>query len=367
MEVHTILLHLSLIDKVGPATVERFFQTLTAASITDYSLVYSLSIQDLMYYGRLSQAAAQRIKEGLSDKVLLEKELNLIEHHGISVVTLIDKEYPELLKAIHLPPLVLYIKGDPTILRSRALALVGARKADNYGTIVVKNIVPELVAQGWTLVSGGAIGIDSMVHKATLDAQGNTIAVLGSGLLKPYPSSNIMLFKRIAEQGAVISSFPLQMNALAGNFPARNRIIAGLSKGCIVVQAAQQSGALITARYALEQGREVMAVPGSIDNPLVAGCHALIQEGASLVTSAHDILSLLGEVYTAYKMQPLPIDDLKPVSTAEKILSFLSCPLSFDELLIKTGLSESELRDILWDLQLEDRVTQDFMGLWSLS
>ncbi len=364
MEIRTVLLHLSLIDKVGPATVEKLFQALTAASITNYSALYSFTIQDLMYYGHLSQNTAQRIKEGLSDKALLEKELALSERSGIKLITIIDADYPELLKAIHLPPLTLYVQGDLTILQNRALALVGARKADSYGYSMIKKIVPELVAQKWTLISGGALGIDSMVHKATLEAQGSTIAVLGSGLLKPYPSCNTALFHNIAERGALISSFPLQMSALAGNFPARNRIISGLSKGCIIVQAAQQSGALITARYALEQGREVMAVPGPVDNPLAAGCHALIQEGASLVTSAQDIFSVLG--YTSSVNKKQSEESAKPLGMSDQVLSYLVSSLSFDELLVKTGLPETELRDILWDLQLEGRVTQDFMGLWSI-
>jgi DNA processing protein len=361
MQSREVLLHLSLIPQIGPATVEKLIQTLGAYA--NLPNLYHMQVQDLVHYGSLSYAIAQRIKEGLQDTGILERELALIERHHIQWISLYDGEYPPLLKAIYLPPLVLYVQGNAALLHSKSLACVGSRKADTYGFVVIKKLLPSCIEQGWTLVSGGALGIDTLVHKAAVEARGNTIAVLGSGLLRPYPSSNRELFKKIQETGAVVSAFPLSMEPLAGNFPARNRILAGLSKGCIVVQAALKSGALITARYALEQGREVGAVPGSVDNPLSAGCHQLIQEGAALIASAEDILTLLGETAVILK----PKNDVIFLTPSSQLLSVLATPLSFDELLVKTGLQESILRDLLFELQLDGRITQNFMGLWHSS
>ena len=159
----------------------------------------------------------------------------------------------------------------------------------------VTSFIPELVHNGCSIVSGGALGIDGLAHRATLEAQGVTVAVLGSGLLKPYPAAHKTLFKKIIEcRGALVSCFPLLTEPKPALFPARNRIIAGLSRGCLVVQAGIPSGALITAQYAVDEGREVFAVPGSLDNPLSVGCHRLISQGATLVTSASDILASFG-------------------------------------------------------------------------
>ncbi len=223
-------------------------------------------------------------------------EQELLIKHNIRRITASDVEYPSYLKEIHCPPPQLYVQGELLNSYTKLIAVVGSRKADSYGERVIASLVPELVAHGWAIVSGGALGADSFAHKATLQARGRTIVILGSGLLMPYPSSNRKLFSSIVDQGgSLVSSFSLDTPAYPSNFPARNRIISGMSRGVIVAQAAEKSGARITAHLALEQGREVFAIPGPIDHALSIGCNRLIQQGAKLVQTIDDIFTELGE------------------------------------------------------------------------
>ena len=278
-----VILHLSLIQGIGSATIRKII-----GSFTSLSLLYTLSLKELQYNLPISAASAALIYQGLADKRLLENELLLCQRQGIQIVTVLDDTYPLLLKEIHIPPALLYVKG--VLNKQDWLAVVGSRTADSYGFKRVQELVPALVQRGYGIVSGGAVGIDTAAHEAVLSAGGRTIAVLGSGLLKPYPARNKQLFERIQERGgAVISSFSLLTEPKAGFFPVRNRIIAGLARGCLVVQASEKSGALITAYQALEQGREVGAVPGSVDNPLTVGCHNLIAQGDHLIASVNDL------------------------------------------------------------------------------
>ena len=323
----------------------------------------------------ISQQGAQTIVSGLCDKMWLEKELCLIEKHEINWMTLCDDAYPELLKHIHLPPPLLYWRGEPLKNNQRKIAIVGARKADRYGQQAIDRIVPELVVNDFTITSGGALGADSMAHRAALDADGKTIVVLGSGLLRLYPRENKKLFDRIIEHGGtVLSAFPLCTDPYPANFPARNRIIAGLSDGVIVVQAARKSGARITAQYALEQGRDVFAVPGHIDNELSDGCHALVQEGAKLITGPHDILSEYGievsserTATTSQVRQEKSKHVFEPKDPIQKII-IRACvqAQSIDELAVKTELDLQELQAQLFDLQVAGVIEQDFSGMWRM-
>jgi len=275
------LLHLSLIEGVGPASVKKLLEKVP------FDQLYRLKSADIRYYTAMSEAQAQNIQRGLADNSLLEAELALIEKYEIEIVTLADALYPPLLKEIHLPPILLYMRGVPLSFK-KTLAVVGSREADSYGKRAVNKIVRSL--KGWTIVSGGAVGIDAMAHQVAIKNGARTVAIFGSGLLKPYPRFHSTLYETIIEfGGTLVSSFPLMMGPQKSSFPIRNRIIAGLSEGCLVVQAALASGALITAHHALNEGREVFAVPGPIDNLLSAGCHKLLAEGATLVTCADDI------------------------------------------------------------------------------
>jgi DNA processing protein len=384
----TILLHLSLINGIGPATVLKTLKRLYRAAVpdipyscwtdiisdhnrVDLSQLYDYSVTDVQALG-ISQDLAELMVAGLADRKLLTFEQDLVAKHAIKVITLFDPAYPELLKEIHTPPLVLFVQGDGLTTNAKRFAVVGARKATGYAHRIIDGIVPSMVNQGWQIVSGGALGADAMAHAATIKAGGVTIAVLGSGLLMPYPDANKPLFKAIVESGgAVVSPFPLTMEPERGNFPARNRVIAGLSVGCLVAQAASKSGALITAKYALEQGRHVFAVPGMVDDLLSAGCHELIKQGATLVNSAKDILEDLGEAVVpqqffmpaqhikteAYALVPEPHTD-------DPVLVSLQAPVTLDELCEKTGLAIHELQNRLFDLQLEGKVRQNFAGTW---
>ena len=293
-ETH-ILLHLSLIDGVGPATIQLIREHKPADM--PWAELYRLSLADLRHHFDLGPVVTQNLFYGLGDDGLLKQELALLADEKFSLITILDPSYPALLKHINAPPAVLYIQGADLATFTKCIAIIGSRDADRYGKQVIESFVPPLVEHGWSIVSGGALGADAMAHAATLKAGGKTIAVIGSGLLHPGPTSNLDLFDTIlANDGALLSIFPLSMKSRPENFPIRNRIISGLSRGVIVAQAARKSGTRITAQYALEQGRDVFAIPGLIDNPLSEGCHALIQEGAKLISRVEDVFEEYGEV-----------------------------------------------------------------------
>jgi DNA processing protein len=214
-------------------------------------------------------------------------------HH---LITLTDPRYPTRLREIADPPAVLYVIGDPDLLSATQLGIVGSRNPTPGGSETAHAFASYLTQSGLTITSGLALGVDAAAHRGALEAGGKTIAVAGTGLDRVYPARHRELAHEIAGHGALISEFPLGTPALASNFPRRNRIISGLSLGVLVVEAAVQSGSLITARLAAEQGREVFAIPGSIHNPLARGCHALIRQGAKLVETAADILEELGPI-----------------------------------------------------------------------
>lgn len=362
------LLHLSLITGVGPGIVEKIARVLPYARFHE---LYSWSAQDIMYRARIADPTAQSIAEGLRDTALRDRELRLIQQHSVRWVTIDDASYPQALKNTHLPPVVLYWQGAALSVLERSVAVVGARKANLYGQRVIDAVVPEIVSADWAIVSGGALGADTMAHKAALRAGGVTAAVIGAGLLCPYPKSNERMFVAIAEQGGIVMSpFPLTMEAMPGNFPARNRIIAGLSRATVVVQAAEKSGALITAFFALEQGREVGAVPGHIDDPLSAGCHALLRDGAFLVRSAADVLAALGEEQqrVTVSAQSMVAEEQLQVPfkavPSDPLVAACVCPQFFDDLSTRLGYDELHLRERLMTLQLEGVVEQDSMGRW---
>jgi DNA processing protein len=363
-----ILLHLSLIDGIGPGIIQKIIER--KPNDLSWQDLYTFSKADWMQLF-IQETTAQKIVSGLEADCFAQEQA-LLEKHQFNWTTILDPDYPELLKHIHLPPPVLYWRGTLPSENIKTIAIVGARKADKYGQHAIDLIVPTLVRHGITIVSGGALGADSMAHRATVDAGGNTIAVLGSGLLCPYPQENKRLFDRIIEQGGVVlSAFPLRTTPYPGNFPARNRIIAGLSLGVLVVQAARKSGARITAQFALEQGREVFAIPGPIDNELSDGCHALVQEGAKLITGPEDVLQEIGiefessdtkmaHVSEGRRDGALKLDD--PVQ--ECIMRACVRSQSIDGLADQLELSLAELQTHLFDLQVSGLIEQDFTGRW---
>jgi len=302
-------------------------------------------------------------KDELSRKIInatkeqdLQSEIKLIEEHSIEVVTIFDKEYPKALKEIYSPPLVLYVKG--TILKGNefAVAIVGSRSASIYGTVTAERLGYELASKGITVVSGLARGIDSAAHKGAVKAHGRTIAILGNGLKSIYPPENKKLSEEIIENGgAVISEFPIDTLPLAHNFPRRNRIISGLSLAVCVVEAAKNSGALITADFALEQNREVFAVPGKIDSSTSFGTNELIKQGARLIQSAEDVIQELGlKVNISEGKQTLGLS-----SEEASIYKDLSTePRYIDQIAQEASFSMSKAMEVLLKLQLKKLVRE---------
>jgi DNA processing protein len=358
-----IILHLSLIAGVGPATIKTILENFAQQ---DLEQLYTMRVPDLCERG-LTYDRAMKVVAGLQDQSILNKELELIEKYQINWCVLGSAEYSSLLAEIEQPPAVIYYQGQNLFGHDKAIAFVGSRKADAYARVVVDKLVPALVQDHWIIVSGGALGVDSLVHDQVVRSGGKTIVVLGSGLLNWYPATNSGLFNRVIQAGGmIVSCFSLQTQPIAANFPARNRIIAGLSQGTVVVQAASKSGALITADFALEQGRQVFAVPGSIEHGLHDGCHYLIQQGAKLVTSVYDIVIEFGSqsmpAQEVVMQLSLPMEPINPEDKV--ILERLLQARSTEDLLSDTNLSLEDLMQKLFDLSLQGKISQDIMGLW---
>ena len=383
------LLHLSLIDGIGPITLQKMLKRFSDRSFAE---LYRFRQSDFRHTFGFSEKLAHTVATCLADKTVLDAECRLIEKNGINFAVFGSPQYPKLLAEIYAPPIVLYWLGEPVFNEPQTIAIIGSRHAHRYGEQMIEQLVPSLVAHGWVIVSGGAIGADSMAHHITVQQPGGkTVVVLGSGLLRLYPASNRRLFDSIVQHGgALVSSFSLLTQARPGNFPVRNRIISGLSRGLVVVQAARKSGTRITAQCALEQSREVFAVPGPVDDPLSAGCHALIQQGAKLVSTVDDILiefeGLFGPRLSA--QQPQPVASTKSVaagqlsafdvadssavkerlgedlSVQDSIIRTCAAPCSADDLALKCGLEAESLHALLFDLQLSGKIKQNFAGLW---
>jgi len=271
---------------------------------------------------------------------------------GQSILTLADSAYPAALLEIADPPNVLYVRGNPTLLQKRGLGVVGSRNATPQGLQTAEIFAKALAGAGLTIISGLALGIDAAAHRGALADGGDTIAIIGTGADRLYPARNKELALAIAERGAIVSEFPLGTPAIAANFPRRNRIISGLSCGVLVVEAAPESGSLITARLAAEQGREVFAIPGSIHSPVARGCHKLIKQGAKLVETAQDVLEELGNFAAAETFPETA------ASTAENTLltAIGHDPCSLDELVERTGFGANQLLTELLTLELGGQI-----------
>jgi len=274
------------------------------------------------------------------------------------IVTLADAAYPQALLNIPDPPTLLYVKGRLDLLNAPSLAIVGSRNATTQGVRNAEAFAFSAASAGLCIVSGMAQGIDAAAHRGGLQGTGSSIAVVGTGLDKVYPASNRELAHQLAEAGTIISEFHLGTPPLAANFPRRNRIISGLSLGCLVVEASVQSGSLITARLALEQGREVFAIPGSIHSPQAKGCHALIKQGAKLVESVQDILEELGYRSTSAEPAGSP-GSLHPLS-----LHLGFDPVDIETLAQRSGLTIAELSAILLQLELDGHIATLPGGLY---
>ncbi|MFW5798698.1 MAG: DNA-processing protein DprA [Planctomycetota bacterium] len=347
---------LALTDGVGPVTARKMLETFGSAEA-----LFAAPADDLERVPGVGRTKARRFAAWPTDEEV-DEELALAARHGARVVGFDDDEYPAHLRDIADAPLVLYVRGELTETDGLAVALVGSRRASVYGTKVAARLARQLAGLGMTVVSGMALGIDTAAHRGALEAGGRTVAVLGTGLAAIYPRENTELSDRIAGQGAVISEFPMRTTASPGDFPRRNRVVSGMTLGTVVVEAGKRSGALITARVAGEQGREVFAVPGKIDMPTFAGCHALIKDGARLVEDVSDIVAELGpmsrEVDTGEDRVTTP-QSLVLNEREQVVYQCLSSdPVSIDEIISGTGLPAPAVSSVLLILEVRKLVNQ---------
>lgn len=288
----------------------------------------------------------------------VESALAWAAQPGNHILTLADAAYPQALLTAADPPVLLYAKGDIDLLNRPAFAMVGSRNATKQGEANAEAFAQLLASSGLTIVSGLAAGIDAAAHRGALKESASTIAVIGTGLDRIYPARNESLARDVAEKGCIVSEFALGTPPIANNFPRRNRLIAGMARGCLVVEAAKQSGSLITARLAAEAGREVFAIPGSIHSPQSKGCHALIKQGAKLVESAQDILE---ELHWENIVNPATIVNMPSVAEAETdplLVALGGDPCDLDTLAARTGLPADALLARLFSLEMDGRIAQ---------
>lgn len=363
------LLRLNLARGIGPTTcrrlLERFGSAQSALMATEKGLLEA-------------GLDTQQVKSLRSTEADVDGELRLAEEHGVRLLARNDKDYPHNLKFIYDPPPVLYVKGELRPQDVLSMAIVGSRLCTYYGQTQAERFAGVLGHAGFTIVSGLARGIDTSAHSGALKAGARTIAVMGCGLARIYPRENVELAERISKGGAIVSELPMLTPPDRANFPPRNRLISGLSLGVVVIEAGQRSGSLITAHWALEQGKEVFALPGQIDSPSSRGTHKLIKEGAKLVEDVSDILDELGplgEGLAVKESTPEGLGDtdgsqpsvsslqssgnrnLNP--NEEKILSLLSShPKTIDEITEASGLPTHVVSSHLTMLELKKLVKQ---------
>lgn len=313
-------------------------------------------------YSALQEVVSERVTRALltppseDSRALIDRTLEWAQQDANHVLTLADANYPGALLETQDPPVVLYVKGRPELLRASCLAVVGSRNATAQGVLNAERFSAALSEAGLTIVSGLALGIDTAAHRGGLRGAGSTIAVIGTGADIVYPARNRSMAHDIAANGCIVSEYPLGTPAIASNFPRRNRIISGLAQGVLVIEAAAQSGSLITARMAAEQGRDVFAIPGSIHSPLSKGCHLLIKQGAKLVESAQDVLEELRHI----AVNPAPqasrptIPSIPPTGQAARLLEATGFdPVSPDVLATRCGMNIAEMNGQLLVLELE--------------
>jgi len=348
-------LALSLIPGLGNIALKNLLDRFGSPEQIFQASAYELSDVD-----GIRKEMAQKIvnREYTTDPL---KEIKKIDRCNARIITYSDPDYPQLLKEIHGPPMLLYIKGKDIPNTLTIIAVVGSRNPTHYGLKAAEEIGQGLARRGISVVSGMARGIDSAAHLGCLGGRGFTIAVLGTGIDMVYPKSNKKLFQSIIKKGAVISEFPLGSPPEPKNFPIRNRIISGLSRGIVVVEATKNSGSLITASLALDQGREVFAVPGSINSFKSTGCHFLIKQGARLIENSDDILDELGLNYlytqktdTFKKTPTVPMEE--PEKTIYNMIG--DYPIHIDQIVRRGDLKPGEVSSILMKMELQGMIKQ---------
>lgn len=317
--------------------------------------MFAASESELRSVEQLTEKARSKVLGPIPAAV--ERDVQLLEELNVTPLPITSPDYPTSLKDTYDPPILLYVRGTIGESDRFAVAIVGSRRATIYGKAIAESIARELAGRGLTIVSGGARGIDTAAHKGALAAGGRTIAFLGCGIDVTYPAENRKLFEAIADAGAVVSEFPFGSTPEPWRFPPRNRLISGMSLGVLICQSPEASGALITAGYAAEQGKDVFAVPGNVDDERNAGCHRLIKDGARLVENARDILEELGieERDEVSEQLSLPIESLGPQE--QRIAALLSLePLTVDDIIEKSGLPAPMVSGTLTILEMKNVV-----------
>ena len=348
-------LALSLTPGVGSILIKRLLDRFKTPEA-----VFRAPVKELLSIEGLGEKVAKEIRKGPLDKAV-EKELNFLKELGGTILTIKEDAYPKRLKDIYDPPALLYVRGALKKEDELAVAIVGSRKTSPYGRWITERVSQELARRGVTVVSGMARGIDSAGHKGAISGGGRTIAVLGCGVDVVYPSENRNLFHQIIDRGAILSEFPMGSPPEGGHFPRRNRIISGLSIGVVVVQASAESGSLITASYALEQGREVFAVPGNVGAEGSRGTNRLIKEGAKLVETSEDILEEIlpqwtGERERIQEVEP-PWKDLdKEELTLYQLLG--ESPMHIDVIIRESRFDPGRVSSLLLNLELKGLISQ---------
>ena len=355
-------------DGIGPVTFTRLVKRFGTVD-----RVLGASVSELAKVDGVGFKTAERIA-ATRDKFDSTAELELAQKLGVWIINLDDDRYPPALKQVYDPPPVLYVKGSLVRQDNLAISIVGSRRCSLYGQEQSSRFAHFLSSAGFTICSGMARGIDTAAHQGALSANGRTIAVQGCGLANIFPPENKKLFELIAQSGACLSELPLKYEPLSSNFPSRNRIIAGLSVGTIVVEAALRSGALITAKTALDYNREVMAVPGKVDSPLSKGAHQLIKQGAKLIESVEDVMEALGYIgeqlethvssaaaKAAEKVEkPLfDVSQLKLSGDERIIYDYLSKePMHIEQIIAETNLPAGSVNSSLISLRLKGVIKQ---------
>lgn len=358
MDSQDALVALNMIEHVGPVRVRQLLEHFgQAPAILQASRE---QLQKVHGIGEDTAAAIARWEETID----LSSELRRIREFGCHILTQADADYPELLRQIYDPPIVLYVKGSLTSKDKNAVAMVGSRLTTHYGLEVARKLGYQLAYLGVTVVSGGARGIDTAAHQGVLSAKGRTVAVLGTGINLVFPPENAELYERIAANGAVITQFPFNRQADKQSFPIRNRIVAGMTLGTVVVEANLTSGALITANFAVEYGRQIFAVPGRIDSPRSKGCHDLIKKGAKLCEGVEDILSEFEYLFPPSNRPAAgaPSEGLPALTLSEheqRVYDTLGREeISIDEVIRHSGLPASAVSVALFSLELKRLVRQ---------
>lgn len=348
------LIALNMVEHVGPVRLRKLLE-----HFREPAAILSASRSALQQVHGIGEDIAEAICnwEGAID---LDAELKRIREFGCRVISQEDEEYPESLRQIYDPPIVLYARGQLTPKDKNAVAMVGSRQVTPYGSESARRLAYQLAYVGVTVVSGGARGIDSAAHQGALSAKGRTIAVLGTGINIVFPPENAPLFDRIAENGAIITQFPFNRPADKQTFPIRNRIVAGMTLGTVVVEAHLTSGALITANFATEYGRQVFAVPGRIDSPRSKGCHELIKRGAKLCEGAEDILSEFEYLFPGTNRTEGELPALTLSDTEQTIYDTLESQeeTSIDEIIRASKLAPSTVSVALLSLEMKRLIRQ---------